>query len=139
MKSIQFNDLLKHRKKMRNPTWNEILYCHECGNTDVQVMAWVNANTDEYCSDVNTPPEIDDCWCDYCEAHRRLVTISELWNEFADHNQVYDPEGAIPSQFLLFPAGTPKTNVLQWFRERMPAGIFKNLTTQPPIQNPEIL
>lgn len=44
----------------------ETLYCPECGGTNVQIMAWVDANTNKYCSDVNNPPECEDTWCDDC-------------------------------------------------------------------------
>lgn len=33
----------------------DILHCPVCGGTNVQIMAWINANTNEYVSDVNTP------------------------------------------------------------------------------------
>lgn len=45
------------------------LYCSECGSSDVQIQAWVDANTHEYESSVNNPLEIQDCWCNDCEDH----------------------------------------------------------------------
>jgi len=105
---------------MREPKWNEILYCSVCGNTDVQVMAWVNANTDEYISDVDDS-EIDSCWCDYCEDHTRLMTLPELWEEFS--RMPINNRGGIAGNFLTFPIFTPKSEVLHWFEERCPNGL----------------
>ncbi|MFT0409880.1 hypothetical protein [Bacteroides thetaiotaomicron] len=60
----------------------DTLYCSECGGTNVQIMAWVDANTNKYCSDVNTPAEVEDTWCEDCEDHTGLETIQELWDSF---------------------------------------------------------
>ena len=44
-----------------------MLVCDECGGTNIQVLAWVNANTNEYisesCNDEN------DRWCEDCNTH----------------------------------------------------------------------
>lgn len=50
----------------------DVLYCPFCGGTNVQLMTWVNPNTNEYCSDV------EDTWCDDCEEHTSLATLKEL-------------------------------------------------------------
>jgi len=104
---------------MKNPSWNEVLYCHKCGNIDVQVMAWVNANTDEYVCEAG-----DDAWCDYCEDHTPLTTLPELWSDFHDYVLPHSAGDTIGMNFLSFPAGTPQSTVLQWFKERMPAEEF---------------
>lgn len=101
------------------------LYCPQCGGTNVQVMAWVDANTNEYCSDVNTPPEIEDTWCDDCEDHTGLRTLKELWEDFSEVE--VDENDDIVSDFLLFPAGTSKFDVWHWFDERCPNNLHDNL------------
>lgn len=110
---------------MRNPKWDEILYCSECGNTDVQITAWVDANTNEYCSDFQCPPEIDDCWCDSCEEHTRLMTLPELWERFS-HVEV-NGDDEIQQSFLGFPIGTSKFDVWHWFDDRCPNNLHDDL------------
>ena len=54
---------------------SEILVCVECGSPQVEVKAWVNANTDEYMSDADD----DYCgrWCNQCEDNADLCTKEE--------------------------------------------------------------
>lgn len=40
-----------------------MLVCNECGSTQVQVLAWVDANTNEYMGELNN----EKAWCDNCE------------------------------------------------------------------------
>ena len=40
--------------------------CSECGGTNIQVQAWVDANTNEYISDMTDDAE---CWCEDCGKH----------------------------------------------------------------------
>lgn len=40
-----------------------MLVCNECGSTQVQVLAWVDANTNEYMGESFTK----EAWCDNCE------------------------------------------------------------------------
>lgn len=84
----------------------ETLYCPECGGTNVQIMAWVDANTNKYCSDVNNPPECEDTWCDDCEEHTGLRTLEELWEDFSEIG--VDNDDNITSDFMCFPVGTSK-------------------------------
>lgn len=53
---------------------NSTYCCSECGGTNVQVQAWVDANTSEYLSDIN-----DDncCWCEDCQKHTTLKEYCE--------------------------------------------------------------
>ena len=39
-------------------------YCSECGGTNVQVKAWVDANTNKYISDIDDNGR---CWCEDCQ------------------------------------------------------------------------
>lgn len=103
----------------------ETLYCSECGGTHVQVMAWVDANTNKYCSDVNTPLEIDDTWCEDCEEHTGLLTLKELWDKLSEVPVNNDDE--IEEDFLCFPAGTYKFDVWHWFDERCPNNLHDDL------------
>lgn len=42
--------------------------CSECGSPNVQVQAWVNANTNEYVDDITDNSE---CWCEDCGKHTK--------------------------------------------------------------------
>ena len=101
------------------------LYCPECGGTNVQIMAWVDANTNKYCSDVNTPAEREDTWCDDCEKHTGLATLTELWETFSEVHINNDDE--IERDFLRFPAGTSRFDVWHWFDERCPNSLAVDL------------
>lgn len=46
--------------------------CSECGGTNVQVQAWVNANTNEYVDDITDNAE---CWCEDCMKHIKLKEV----------------------------------------------------------------
>lgn len=54
-------DSLKHR-----------YVCSECGSPNVQVPAWVNANTNEYIDDITDDTE---CWCEDCMKHTKLREV----------------------------------------------------------------
>lgn len=45
-----------------------MLVCSKCGGTNVQVLAWVDANTNEYISEA----EPIDTWCEDCDIHIKL-------------------------------------------------------------------
>ncbi|WP_277821299.1 hypothetical protein [Palleniella muris] len=101
------------------------LYCAKCGSTDVQIMAWVDANTNEYRGDVNDPLELKDCWCETCKDHAELLTIRLLWNRFAEIPVNNDDE--IEEPFLNFEAGTCKFDVWHWFDKRCPHNLYRDL------------
>lgn len=102
------------------------LYCSECGGTNIQIRAWVDANTHECYGVVNGPfLEIDDCWCDDCEDNVNLCTLKELWDKFADIP--INNEDEIETAFLGFDAGTYRFDVWHWFDERCPNGIAVDL------------
>lgn len=42
--------------------------CSVCGGTNIQLLAWIDANTNEYISDT----EDDECWCEDCEKHTKI-------------------------------------------------------------------
>lgn len=43
-----------------------------CGGTNIQVQAWVDANTDRYISDISDDVE---CWCEDCMKHTKLKEV----------------------------------------------------------------
>lgn len=78
--------------KSRNPKWvvdiddvsikGTVLYipnslnhryvCSECGSPNIQVQAWVNANTNEYVSDLYGSGK---CWCEDCGKYTKLKEV----------------------------------------------------------------
>lgn len=48
-----------------------ILTCDSCGSTEVQVQAWVNANTNEYKGETDS----GQAWCEACEGPTKLKEI----------------------------------------------------------------
>lgn len=102
-----------------------VLYCEECGSTDVEMKMWVNPNTEEIGGDCSSRKEEEDCWCKECEDHVKLLTLPELWNKFADVPVNNDDE--IEQDFLSFPAGTPRFDVWHWFDERCPNNLHDDL------------
>jgi len=43
------------------------MVCDECGSSKIQVLSWVDANTNEYIGDGLN--ESNDRWCEECKAH----------------------------------------------------------------------
>lgn len=107
--------------KMKKPL--DSLYCPQCGSNNVEERAWVNPNTDEI--SYNDSVEEEDCWCNICEKHVELCTLSELWEMFGDIPVNNDDE--IEKEFLNFPAGTSKLDVWHWFDERCPNNLHDDL------------
>ena len=102
-----------------------VLYCEECGSTDVEMKMWVNPNTEEIAGDCSSPKEEEDCWCKMCEEHVKLLTLPELWERFSHVSVNADDE--IEDCFLDFPVGTPKFDVWHWFDERCPNNLHDDL------------
>ncbi len=103
----------------------DTLYCPECGGTNIQIMAWVDANTNKYCSDVNNPAETEDTWCEDCEDHTGFLTLPELWKLFSKIS--INNKDEIEEDFMCFTTGTAKQVVLDWFRHRCPNSIEQDL------------
>lgn len=51
------------------------LYCGECKGSNISVLAWVDANTNEYQEDGPAPNEIH---CDDCERFTKVITGTEM-------------------------------------------------------------
>ena len=73
---------------------SEILVCVECGSPQVEVKACVNANTDEFISDI----DVDYCgrWCDQCDDNADLCTKEEYIDKMQDW---WDCKGKKPEVF----------------------------------------
>ena len=59
--------MLYYPNNLDKPTY----CCSQCGGTNIQVQAWVNANTNEYVDDIGE----GECWCENCQKH---TTIREI-------------------------------------------------------------
>ena len=59
--------MLYYPNNLDKPTY----CCSQCGGTNIQVQAWVNANTNEYVDDIGE----GECWCEDCQKH---TTIREI-------------------------------------------------------------
>lgn len=54
-----------------------MLVCEECGGSNVQVLAWVDANTNEHKREGPCAGEIESNWCEDCSAHVYLTDKEE--------------------------------------------------------------
>lgn len=54
------------------------LCCPICGGTNVQVLAWIDANTNLFCADVDSHIDAENTWCEDCQEHTGLITIEEF-------------------------------------------------------------
>lgn len=52
---------------------NHRYVCSECGSPNIQVQAWVNANTNEYVDDITDNNA--ECWCENCDKHTKLKEV----------------------------------------------------------------
>lgn len=60
--------MLYYPSNLDRPTY----CCSQCGGTNIQVQAWVNANTNEYVDDITDNAE---CWCEDCCEHTKLKEV----------------------------------------------------------------
>lgn len=72
----------------KQPEHSDVLVCEECGSIHIEVQAWVNANTDEFISDVEN--DNNGQWCNECENHTGFCSLDKFkqkmqhWWESAD-------------------------------------------------------
>lgn len=71
-----FPDVDVHKNSMGTVLYipnslNHRYVCSECGSPNIQVQAWVNANTNEYVDDIGG----GECWCEDCQKHTKIKTI----------------------------------------------------------------
>jgi len=54
-----------------------MIVCNKCGGTNIFVKAWVDANTNEYDSDIDGTTG----WCDECETEIKFKekTLEGVW------------------------------------------------------------
>ncbi len=58
------------------PHDDDILVCDSCGSRQIEIQAWVDANSSEYLSDVDD--DDTDCkWCAECNENQNFCTLSE--------------------------------------------------------------
>lgn len=72
-----FPDVDVHKNSMGTVLYipnslNHRYVCSECGSPNIQVQAWVNANTNEYVDDITDNAE---CWCEDCGKHTKLKEV----------------------------------------------------------------
>lgn len=65
---------------------SQIYVCDECGSTEIQTQVWVDANTNDYASDIDGGR--DNNWCEECEDNIYFCTLAEFkermqtwWNQ----------------------------------------------------------
>lgn len=101
------------------------LYCANCGSINVVIAKWVNPNSYEIGDCYSSTDDKQCCWCDNCNKHVELMTLSELWEIFSKIPVNYNDE--IEKGFLGFDAGTSKFDVWHWFDERCPNNLHDDL------------
>lgn len=62
--------------------------CAECGSLDIQNVAWIDTNTNEY-KDMFLSDD-EDKHCEYCDEHTRQILESELIKEIDDWRKQVD-------------------------------------------------
>lgn len=60
----------------KQPEDREILVCASCGSRKIEIQAWIDANTDEFHSDVDDG--MDSRWCRECESHTGFDTLEDF-------------------------------------------------------------
>lgn len=56
-----------------------MLVCEKCGGSNIQILAWVDANTNEYKEEhIN---DINSKWCENCKEHINLINEEEYNKE----------------------------------------------------------
>ena len=75
--SSNFPDVDVHKNSMGTLLYypnslNHRYVCSECGSPNIQIQAWVNANTNEYIDNITDDSE---CWCGDCMKHTKLKEV----------------------------------------------------------------
>ena len=53
------------------------IVCSQCGSSDVQMLAWIDANTYKFKGFQSDITEEDDCYCENCKSHQSLEESDE--------------------------------------------------------------
>lgn len=102
---------------------DEIIYCPQCGSTNITGVYHVNVNTKEV---LDLFGMYENHLCDDCESSIGSgMTLRQLWQAFSE--VPVDNDDEIEEDFLGFECGTDRFKVLRWFDERCPNGIKKDL------------
>lgn len=64
------------KARRKQPEDSEILVCEECGSLQIEIQVWVDANTDEYLSDVDD--ERSGRWCSECTDNAHFCPKTEF-------------------------------------------------------------
>ena len=65
------------------PHDDDVYVCDACGSRKIEIQVWVNANTNEYLSDVDD--DDTDCkWCADCEQSQNFCTLSDYKQKMQD-------------------------------------------------------
>ena len=71
------------RLQERNHTMMMYMFVMLCGSRKIEIQVWVNANTNEYLSDVDD--DDTDCkWCADCEQSQNFCTLSDYKQKMQD-------------------------------------------------------
>ena len=83
-KSLHFWLPFTDGKATREEPHDEDVYvCDACGSRKIEIQVWVNANTNEYLSDVDD--DDTDCkWCADCEQSQNFCTLSDYKQRMQD-------------------------------------------------------
>ena len=64
-----------------------LLVCEECGGTNVQTKAWVDANSNKYISNIGEGDK-DDNWCEDCQCHVGLEPKNFETEDYENNNEI---------------------------------------------------
>ncbi len=110
--------------------WNKILYCPDCGSTNVTIELWWEQETE----DIESPLEKafnSEGVCLECGDNTLLLTLPELWDRWKDFEQLntryVETRMEIADSFLGFSEGTPVSDIMAWFSARCPHSIAEDL------------
>lgn len=110
--------------------YDKILYCPECGSSNVSIQLWYDQETNKT-EDPLAASYDNRGYCNDCDSDIHLLTLSELWIRWkkfqAKHTKVDGTCVVIMQEFLGFSEGTPVADIMHWFDDRCPHSIYKDL------------
>ena len=60
-----------------------MLVCSKCGGSNIQLLAWIDANTNEYRNEGTN--EYEDKWCEDCSSHTFFTSEEEYLQNLEDN------------------------------------------------------
>lgn len=93
-------------------------YCRNCWSLDITILCRVcpNAPYDERDFEYLNQESIDSMVCDTCGGQGCLATLLDLWIDFCKCKTTCDDK--LEDDLGMFPAGTPMSEVIEWFKEQ---------------------